>query len=264
MMMLPVDALPSLYNLKTMKKFENKIAVITGGNSGMGYGTAKVLKEMGATVIITGRRQEAIDKAAQELGVHAILSDQGNLDDIDTLVTEVAEKFGKVDILYINAGISKTSSIELESPENFDSVMNINFRGVYFTLSKFIPHLNDGASVVVLSSVLASTVSPGLSVYSASKAAVNSFVKTAALELAARKIRVNAISPGAIDTELFTKMGLDSDTLSGMTDYLIGLTPIGRIGKPEEIGHLVAFLSSDEASFITGSDHIIDGGSTLL
>jgi NAD(P)-dependent dehydrogenase (short-subunit alcohol dehydrogenase family) len=247
-----------------MKKFENKIAVITGGNSGMGYGTAKVLKELGATVIITGRRKEAIEQAANELGVHAILSDQGKLEDIDSLVNEVTERFGKVDILFINAGISGTSSIEMETPENFDKMMNINLRGVYFTLSKFIPHLNDGASVVILSSVLASTVSSGLAVYSASKAAVSSITKTAAIELAPRKIRVNAISPGAIDTELFSKMGMDDTTLAGMTDYLISLTPIGRIGKPEEIGHLVAFLSSDEASFITGSDHIIDGGSTLL
>jgi len=247
-----------------MKKFENKIAVITGGNSGMGYGTAKLLKELGATVIITGRRKEAIEKAANELGVHAILSDQGKIKDIVHLVQEVNDNFGKVDILFINAGISGTSSIELETQENFDNMMNVNFKGVYFTLSKFIPHLNDGASVVLLSSVLASTISPGLAVYSASKAAVNSLMKTAALELALRKIRVNAISPGAIDTELFSKMGMDEAALAGMTDYLISLTPIGRIGKPEEIGQLVAFLSSDEASFITGSEHVIDGGSTLL
>lgn len=247
-----------------MKKFENKIAVITGGSSGMGYGTAKLLKELGATVIITGRRKEAIEKAANELGVHAILSDQGKIEDIEHLAQEVNDKFGKVDILFINAGISGTSSIELEKPENFDNMMNVNFKGVYFTLSKFIPHLNDGASVVLLSSVLASTISPGLAVYSASKAAVNSLMKTAALELAPRKIRVNAISPGAIDTELFSKMGMDEAALAGITDYLISLTPIGRIGKPEEIGQLVAFLSSDEASFITGSEHVIDGGSTLL
>ncbi|MES2458700.1 MAG: SDR family oxidoreductase [Bacteroidota bacterium] len=247
-----------------MKKFENKVAVITGGNSGMGYGTAKILKDLGAIVIITGRRKEAIDQAAKELGVHAMLSDQGKLEDIDSLVREVSEKFGKVDILFINAGISGTSPIEKETAANFDQMMGVNFRGVYFTLSKFIPHLNDGASVVLLSSVLASTVSPGLSVYSASKAAVNSIMKTAALELAPRRIRVNAISPGAIDTELFSKMGMDEEALAGMTDYLISLTPIGRIGKPSEIGNLVAFLSSDEASFITGSEHIIDGGSTLL
>jgi NAD(P)-dependent dehydrogenase (short-subunit alcohol dehydrogenase family) len=247
-----------------MKKFENKIAVITGGNSGMGYGTAKLLKELGATVIITGRRKEAIEKVANELGVHAILSDQGKIEDIEHLVQEVNDKFGKVDILFVNAGISGTSSIELETPESFDNMMNVNFKGVYFTLSKFIPHLNDGASVVLLSSVLAFTISPGLAVYSASKAALNSLMKTAALELAPRKIRVNAISPGAIATELFSKMGMDETTLAGMTDYLISLTPIGRIGKPEEIGQLVAFLSSDEASFITGSEHVIDGGSTLL
>ena len=247
-----------------MNKFENKIAVVTGGNSGMGYGTAKVLKELGATVIITGRRKDAIDLAAQKLGVTAILSDQAKLEDIDSLVSEVSERFGKVDILYINAGVSGTSTIEKETQVNFDKINNINYRGVFFTLSKFIPYLNDGASVVVLSSVLATTVASTLSVYSASKAAVNSIVKTAALELAARKIRVNSISPGAIDTELFSKMGMDTDSLKGMNDYLISLTPIGRIGKPEEIGQLVAFLSSDEASFITGADHIIDGGSSIL
>lgn len=187
----------------------------------MGYGTAKLLKELGATVVITGRRKEAIELAAKELGVHGIVSDQGKLEDIDHLVGEVTKTFGKVDILFINAGISGTSSIEQETPENFDKMMNVNFRGVYFTLSKFIPHLNDGASVVLLSSVLASTISPGLAVYSASKAAVNSIMKTAALELAPRKIRVNAISPGAIDTELFSKMGMDEQALAGMTDYLI-------------------------------------------
>jgi NAD(P)-dependent dehydrogenase (short-subunit alcohol dehydrogenase family) len=247
-----------------MKKFVNKVAVITGGNSGMGYSTAKLLKELGATVIITGRRKEAIERTAKELEVHAVLRDQGKVEDIDSLVSDVAADFGKVDILFINAGISGTSSIEHQTPENFDNMINVNFRGVFFTLSKFIPQLNDGASVVILSSVLASTVSPGLSVYSASKAAINSLMKTAAIELAPRKIRVNAISPGAIDTKLFSKMGMDEQTLAGMTDYLTSLTPLGRIGKPEEIGQLVAFLSSDEAAFITGSDYVIDGGSTLL
>ena len=247
-----------------MMKFKNKVAVITGGNSGMGYGTAQVLKEMGANVVITGRRRDAIDKAAGELGVHAILSDQGKLEDIDNLVKQVSERFGKVDILYINAGVSGSSLIESVTHEDFDKMMDINFKGVFFTLSKFIPHLNDGASVVILSSVLASTVSSGLGVYSASKAAVNSIVKTAALELAPRKIRVNGISPGAFDTELFSKMGMDEEKLVGMTDYLISITPMGRIGKPQEIGQLVAFLSSDEAAFITGSEHIIDGGATLL
>jgi NAD(P)-dependent dehydrogenase (short-subunit alcohol dehydrogenase family) len=247
-----------------MRTFNNKVAVITGGNSGIGYGTAKVLNELGATVIITGRRKEALEKAAEELKVHSILSDQGKLEDIDSLVRTVSDRFGKVDILFINAGISGTSSIELETPENFNKMINVNLRGVFFTLNKFIPYLNDGASVVFISSVLSSKKTrPGLAVYSASKAAVNSIMRVAALELAPRKIRVNTISPGLIDTDLFGKMGVDEKTLTGMRNHLISLTPMGRIGNPNDIGQLVAFLSSDEASFITGSDYFIDGGSTL-
>ena len=185
-----------------MKNLKDKVAVITGGNSGIGYATARVLNEKGAKVIITGRRKEAIEKAASALNVSGLLADQSNLSDIDVLVTKVKEDFGKVDILLINAGITKFAPIESTTEDMFDEIMNVNFKGAYFTLSKFIPVLNDNASVILLSSTSA-TISPqNASVYAASKAAINAVMKIAALELASRKIRVNAVSPGPVATEI--------------------------------------------------------------
>ena len=248
-----------------MKKFNNKLAIVTGGNSGIGYATAKELLAEGAKVIITGRRKEAVEKAAEELGAIPFVADQANLDDIDTLKKEVESQYGKVDILFINAGITGgLIPIENMSVENFDSVMNINFRGAYFTLSKFIPLLNDGASVVVLSSIVASTYKPNSSVYQASKAALNSIAKTAAAELAPRKIRVNMISPGPTKTEIMNKAGLDENTLNGLTDYLINEIPLKKMGTAEDIAKLVTYLSNDtHSSFITGTEIIVDGGMVL-
>lgn len=242
-----------------MKNFSNKVAVVTGGNSGIGYATAKVLNEKGATVIITGRRKEAIERAASELNVTGLLADQSNLADIDLLVAKVKEDFGKVDILLINAGITKFSSIASMTENIFDEVMDVNFKGAYFTLSKFIPVLNDQASVVFLSSTSA-TISPeSASVYAASKAAVNAVMKIAALELSTRKIRVNAVSPGPVATEILNKLGLDNSVES----QLINSIPLARLGKADEVADLIAYLSSDSASFITGSNFLIDGGQSV-
>ncbi|WP_421940036.1 SDR family oxidoreductase [Pedobacter sp.] len=247
-----------------MKKFNNKIAVVTGGNSGIGYATAKELIEQGAKVVITGRRKSAVDAAAQELGAIPFIADQSVLDDIDTLVQEVQKSYGKVDILFINAGIvGESTLIESASVENFDNVMNINFRGAYFTLSKFIPILNEGASVVMLSSIVASMHKPSSSIYQASKAALNSISKTAANELAPRKIRVNMISPGPTQTEVMNKSGMDDATVKGIMDHLTNIIPLKKIGKPEDVAKLVSYLSDDAASFITGSEFVIDGGMTL-
>lgn len=248
-----------------MNIFNNQLAIVTGGNSGIGYATAKLLIAEGAKVIITGRRKEAVEKAAEELGAIALTADQGVLEDIDSLKNEVERHYGKVDILFINAGITGTlTSIEHMNPENFDSVMNINFRGAYFTLSKFIPLLNDGASVVVLSSIVASTYRPNSSAYQASKAALNSIAKTAAAELAPRKIRVNIVSPGPTETEIMNKAGLDEQTLKGLKDWLISEIPLKKIGTAENIAQLVVYLSNHHVSgFITGSEIIVDGGMTL-
>jgi NAD(P)-dependent dehydrogenase (short-subunit alcohol dehydrogenase family) len=242
-----------------MKNLKNKIAVITGGNSGIGYATAQKLHEGEAKVIITGRRKDAVEKAASKLNVAGLVADQSSLPAIENLVTEVASKFGKVDILLINAGITKFGTIELIEERVFDEVMNVNLKGAYFTLSKFIPILNDGASVIIISSTSA-TISPqSASVYAASKAAINAVIKIAALELASRQIRVNAVSPGPIATEIMDKIGLDDN----LERQLIKSIPLSRMGKPEEIADMIAFLSGDEAAYITGSNFLIDGGQSI-
>ena len=247
-----------------MSNLENKIAIVTGGNSGIGYATAKEFIAQGAKTIITGRRKEAIEKAAQEIGAIPFVADQANLQDTDLLCKEVEKQFGKVDILFINAGITGAlGSIENASVENFDNVMNINFRGAYFTLSKFIPLLNDGASVVILSSIVASTHNPNSSVYQASKAALNSIAKTAAAELAPRKIRVNIVSPRPHKTEVFNKGELDEATIQNIQKRLINEIPLKKMGEAEDIAKLVTYFCGESANFTTGAEVIVDGGMTL-
>ncbi|WP_336829867.1 SDR family oxidoreductase [Sphingobacterium multivorum] len=248
-----------------MKKLNNKLAIVTGGNSGIGYATAKELIAEGAKVIITGRRKEAIEKAAAELGAISFVADQGKLEDIENFRNHVEKEFGKIDILFINAGITGSlGPIEHMSAENFDNVMGINFRGAYFTLSKFIPLLNDGASVVFLSSNVATTSKPNSSIYQASKAALNSIAKTAAAELAPRKIRVNLVSPGPTKTEIMTKAGLDEKTLEGLDEWLISGIPLQKMGSAEDVAKAVIYLSDNHvASFMTGTEILIDGGMVL-
>ncbi|WP_369012999.1 SDR family oxidoreductase [Flavobacterium anhuiense] len=246
-----------------MENLKNKTAVITGGNSGIGYATAKQLKEQGANVIITGRRKEAIEKAALELGVTAITADQSNISDIEKLSAQVKADFGSVDILFINAGIAGLGMIEQTTEELYDSIMNVNLKGAFFTLSKFIPILKDGASVVFLSSNTASMPGPGSSVYSASKTALNSFMRSAALELAPRKIRVNSVSPGPTQTEVMNKVGLDETTVKGIMDVVVEKVPLKQMGRAEDVAQMVSYLSSDAAVFMTGADVIMDGGMSL-
>lgn len=242
-----------------MKNLKGKIAVITGGNSGIGYATAKKLKENGAHIIITGRRKEALEKAADELNATATIADQSKLNDIENLVSQVKQQFGKVDILLINAGITKFSTIEQTTESLFDEIMNVNFKGAFFTLSRFIPLLNDGASVIMLSSTSA-TISPqSASIYAASKAAINAVVKIAALELASRKIRINAVSPGPIATEIMDKIGLNEE----LENHLIQSIPMGRMGKAEEVADMINYLTSENAGFLTGANFLVDGGQSV-
>lgn len=247
-----------------MKKTEDKVVLITGGNSGIGYATAKILKAEGARVIITGRRKEAVDKAAAELGVTGIVSDQSSVAAIDQLVETVKEKYGRVDVLFINAGVSRLFAIESGTEDQFDDMMNINFKGAYFTLSKFIPLLPDGASVIFLSSIVSRMSHPGSAIYSASKAALNAVMKTAALELAGRKIRVNAVSPGPTKTNVMAKSGLDDAALDQVMTAVVNRIPVSRMAEAEEVGQLVAYLAGDASGFITGSEFTIDGGLTLV
>lgn len=242
---------------------KNKIAIVTGGNSGIGLATAKELIANQATVIITGRRKDAIEKAAYEIGAIPFVVDQAKVKEVAELSETIAKEFGKVDILFINAGITgEPSLIENANELNFDSVMNINFKGAYFTLSNFIPLLNDGASVVFLSSNTATMRSPQSSVYQASKAALNSIAKTAAVELAPRKIRVNTVSPGPTKTNVLNS-SYGENAASEIWENLANIIPLKKIGKPEDVAKMVAYLSSENASYITGADFLIDGGMIL-
>lgn len=247
-----------------MGKFSSKVAIVTGGNSGIGYATAKELVAEGAKVIITGRRKEAVEKAAGEIGAIPFVADQSGLTGIDALYNVVQQQFGKVDILFLNAGIPGSfAPIENTSEDNFDQVMGINFKGAYFTLSKFIPLLPEGASVVILSSIAASTYNPNSSVYQASKAALNSIAKTAAVELAPKKIRVNIVSPGPTKTVILEKAGFDEATAKNIFDQLKDNVPLKKIGTIDDVAKLVSYLCDEAATFITGSEFVIDGGMTL-
>ncbi|KPJ94751.1 MAG: short-chain dehydrogenase [Gammaproteobacteria bacterium SG8_11] len=246
-----------------MINLEGKTAVITGGNSGMGYATARKFRELGANVVITGRNSEALDKAASELGVNAVLADQANLQDLDQMVSQVKERFGSVDVLFINAGVAAFAPVEHMSEEQFDNIMSVNFKGAFFTLQKFLPVLKDGASVINLSSINAYTGMPNTAVYAASKAALNSLTRTAAYELAPRHIRVNSVNPGPVNTAIFGKLGMPDEAIQEFATAMQNRIPLKRFGEPEDIANLVAFLASDDASFITGAEYNIDGGTNL-
>ena len=246
-----------------MSKLDGKTAVVTGGSSGIGYATAKKIRELGAKVIITGRNPEAVDKAAKEIGAVGLVADQASLGDIDSLVERAREELGGVDVLFINAGIAAFAPVEHLSEEQFDATMDINFKGAFFTLQKFLPILREGASVINLSSINAYTGMPNTAVYAASKAALNSLTRTAAYELAPRKIRVNAVNPGPTNTAIFGKLGMPDEAVQEFASAMQNRIPLKRFGEPEDVATLVAFLASDEASFITGAEYNIDGGTNL-
>ncbi|MEO7426130.1 MAG: SDR family oxidoreductase [Fibrobacteria bacterium] len=243
-----------------MQNLKGKNAVITGGNSGIGYATAKLMKEAGATVVITGRNAEKVRGAADELGVKGFVGDVSDVAAITRLAADVKAAMGTVDILFVNAGVFYPTPIGQIDEKLFDVQMGINFKGAVFTLERFLPLLSEGASVINLSSVNAYTGMANTAVYAASKAAMNSFTRTAATELAPRKIRVNAINPGPVTTPIFGKAGFDEAAMSAFGAAVINRIPLKRFGNPEEIAKLVVFLASDDSSFITGSEYNIDGG----
>jgi len=246
-----------------MISLKNKVAVVTGGNSGIGYSAVSKFKDLGANVVITGRNPEALDRAATELGVKAIVADQANLEALDQMVNQVSEWFGGVDVLFINAGVAAFAPVGQVSEELFDNIMDVNFKGAFFTLQKFLPLLNDGASVINLSSINAYTGMPNTAVYAASKSALNSMTRTAAYELASRRIRVNAVNPGPVNTPIFGKLGLPEEAIKEFAITMQNRIPLKRFGEVEDVSNLVAFLASDEASFITGAEYTVDGGTNI-
>ena len=249
-----------------MPDLTGRVAVITGGNSGIGQAAAKELVSLGAKVVISGRDEKLLEQAASDLGdaALAINADVTKLGDLSRLFERAEDAFGKVDILFINAGLAVLKPLSEITEDDFDTVMNVNFKGAYFTLQQALPHLNDGASVVLNTSINAHIGMPATTIYAASKAALSSLIRTVSAELLPRNIRVNAVSPGPVETPFFGKLGMDEAQMQGMASSIVEQIPIGRFGKPEEIAKIVAFLASDDASFVLGTELTADGGMSQL
>jgi NAD(P)-dependent dehydrogenase (short-subunit alcohol dehydrogenase family) len=249
-----------------MKRLEGKVAVVTGGNSGIGLASAKRLHEEGARVLITGRDPKTLDAAVSAIGAGtlAVQSDVSKLEDIERLFSVAESRLGKIDVLFANAGIAKFAPYTASQEALFDELFATNVKGVYFTLQKAIPHLNEGASVILNTSVVASKGTENMGVYAATKAAVRSFARTAATELQGRNIRVNAVAPGPIATPIFGRSGLTQEQIEGFQAGISARVPMRRIGSPEEIASAVAFLASGDASYITGIELNVDGGMANL
>jgi NAD(P)-dependent dehydrogenase (short-subunit alcohol dehydrogenase family) len=247
-----------------MKKLANKTAVITGGNSGIGFETAKEFIAQGAKVIITGRNENAVNAAVAQLGENAygVIADSNNMSEIFTLPGQVKAITPTIDIVFINAGMGKFNSVQEMSEEMFDEIMDINFKGAYFTLQQLLPIVNEGGSIIFNTSINAHIGMAGASVYSASKAALLSLTKNLAVELLPRKIRVNSVSPGPVVTPFHTteKLGLSEDQLQQMGEAIVSQVPIGRFGTMEELAKVVTFFASDDSTFLLGSELIADGG----
>lgn len=245
-----------------MSKLKDRVAVITGGNSGIGLATARLFVEEGAYAYITGRRQGELDKAVESIGhnITAVLGDVLNHDDLDRLYAQVAAEKGKIDILVANSGFVEHQKLGEITADHFDKTFGINARGLLFTVQKALPLFRDGGSIILIGSIAAFMGFPAHSTYSATKAAVRSFARTWTAELKDRGIRVNTLSPGPIDTPIidsqaFTKEGADKIRAS-----FVSAIPLGRMGKAEEIASAALFLASDESRFVAGADLIVDGG----
>lgn len=246
-----------------MNRLQGKVAVVTGGNSGIGLATAKRLREEGARVAISGRNQRTLDEAVRAVGPDtlAVKADVSSAGDLDKLYAAVSKKFGKIDVLFANAGIYKFAPLDGTSEDLYDELFGINAKGVYFTIQKALPYLNDGASIIINTSIAGQIGMVNGSVYAATKSALRSFTRSLAAELVARGVRVNAVSPGPIDTPAgFERSGLSKEQLDEMLRGIVAQVPMKRVGHPSEIASAVAFLASSDASFITGAEIPVDGG----
>jgi len=249
-------------NGKNVGKLEGKIALITGGNSGIGLATAKQFVNEGACVFITGRREPELTAAVKEIGknVTAVQGDVSNLGDLDRLFAQIKKEKSKLDIVFANAGVAKYAPFGKITEELYDSIFNINVKGLLFTVQKALPLLPDGASIILNASIVASKGLSSNSVYSATKAAVRSFARTWTTDLKDRRIRVNAVSPGPIDTPGLSELLASSETGWQRLAAISTTVPLGRLGTPDEIAKAVVFLASDDSSYITGTELFVDGG----
>jgi NAD(P)-dependent dehydrogenase (short-subunit alcohol dehydrogenase family) len=243
-------------------KLEGKVAVVTGGNSGIGLATAKRFAAEGAHVFITGRRQAELDRAAAEIGPNAIAvrADSSNLSDLDRVYDLVKDKAGRIDILFANAGVGEFAALAEITEDHYDKIFDINVKGVLFTVQKALPLFRDGGSIILNASVVGSMGTRAFSVYSATKAAVRNFARSWILELADRGIRVNVLSPGPIATPGLDGLGKTEEQSRQVKASLIAGIPLGRLGTPDEVAKAVVFLASDDSSFVNGAELFVDGG----
>ena len=243
------------------KRLEGKIAVVTGGNSGIGLATAERFVKEGAYVFITGRRQSEVDNAIKEIGrnITGVQGDISNLEDLDRLYATVKQQKGRIDVLFANAGIIELASLGSITESHFDKIFSINVKGLLFTVQKALPLFRDGGSIILTASIAGSKGYEGSTVYSATKAAIRSFARSWTVDLKHRKIRVNAISPGPIDTPMTSGM-VQSDGGKELKNKLLSTIPLGRMGDPDEVAKAVSFLASDDSSYITGIELFVDGG----
>jgi len=249
--------------MNTKMRLKGKAALVTGGNSGIGLATARLFIAEGAGVAITGRKQETLDTAQAELGSNALAmrADVADLPEMEKVIAAVVERFGKIDILFANAGIGPYTPLGSASVDTFEQIMRVNVTSIFFLVQACMPHLPDGASIIFNSSVQSVNGRPGLSAYAASKAAVRTMARVMASELSSRSIRVNVVTPGSVDTPIWDAVGSQKERqlcLANMKDTI----PLGRIGNPMEVANAVLFLATDESSFIQGAEIVVDGGAT--
>ena len=245
-----------------MNRLEGKIALITGGSAGIGLASARLFAAEGAKVIITGRDADALARAATSIGhgVETVQSDNSRLPDIDCLRDYVEQRYGRVDVLFANAGGGAFGPLEQTSEADFDLTIDTNLKGTFFTVQKLLPFVRRGGSIILNTSVSESQGRPGLSVYAATKAALRSFARTWTAELKERGIRVNALAPGHIDTDILLKAGLSQEQIAGVNEQVRQQVPLARIGTPEDIARAALFLACDDSSYVTGIELTVDGG----
>jgi NAD(P)-dependent dehydrogenase (short-subunit alcohol dehydrogenase family) len=248
------------------QKLSGKTALITGGGSGIGLATAKLFRQHGARLCITGRNSTTLEQARQTLGddVLAIQSDAGKVHDIERLMQQVQQRFGQLDVLFLNAATSQPTSFESLTEARFDDLTSVNFKGIFFAIQKALPLLTANASVIVTTSISNQKGASNFGVYAACKAAQRSLVRTLGVELMPRGIRVNAISPGPIDTPSYSRWGLSKDATDAIRADFRRRSPAKRIGRPEEIASAALFLASDDASYVAGAELVVDGGISQL